>query len=41
MPVKTAIHRHLRCMAKENLDSGMRRNDEFRPVGLWPGPFRK
>lgn len=49
MPVKTAIQLHLRCMAKENLDSGpglgpgqaLRQNDEFKTVGLWPGSFRK
>ena len=28
MPAKAGIHLRARCKAKENLDSGLRRNDE-------------
>jgi hypothetical protein len=28
MPAKAGIHLRMRCKAKENLDSGLRRNDD-------------
>jgi hypothetical protein len=28
MPAKAGIHLRMRCRAKENLDSGLRRNDD-------------